>query len=42
MTVIVITTLLVLSSFALGFMFGVNNPDCVQKVRDFIAFWRKK
>jgi len=38
---LIITAALFLASFALGFMFGVNNPNCVQKVRDFLAFWKK-
>lgn len=49
MTCLIITTLIVLSSFTLGFIFGVKNPECgqkvgafMEKVRGLIEFWRKK
>jgi hypothetical protein len=42
MTTLILTALLFLASFTLGFMFGVtNNSNCVQKVRDFLSFWKK-
>jgi len=41
MTTLILTALLFLASFTLGFMFGVNNPNCIQKVRDFLSFWKK-
>jgi hypothetical protein len=39
-----ITTLLLLATFTAGFYFGVKlaGDERVQKVADFIAFWRKK
>ena len=44
MTTIIITAILLLSAFTAGFYFGVKLADDVrvQKVTDFIAFWRKK
>jgi hypothetical protein len=41
---LVITTALLLVVFTAGFYFGVKlaNDERVQKVADFIAFWRKK
>jgi hypothetical protein len=41
---LIVTALLVLASFTAGFYFGVKlaADERVQRVVDFIAFWRKK
>ena len=41
---LIVTTILLLATFTAGFYFGVklSGDERVQKVADFIAFWRKK